>query len=263
MRRGAALALALSFAGAAHAQEKDAPICTDRPARANAVCTVPAGRIQVETSALGWTVIQAGPDRAELLTVASSVAKIGLTDRSDLQIGFTPFAELTGRAEGASRRISGLGDILVRYKHRLTSADAPVQLAAIPFVKLPAATGALGNGRVEGGIALPVSFALGAAATLTLGPELDLLADADGSGRHLAMANLINLSLAIAPRWTLAGEIWTNFNFDPDKTISQASADAAIAYALSNNLQLDSGANVGLTRATPDLEFYVGLSVRF
>ena len=39
--------------------------------------------------------------------------------------------------------------------------------------------------------------------TLTLGPEVDLLADADGDGRHAALVNLVNLSAPVAPRLTL------------------------------------------------------------
>lgn len=261
MRLGAACIAALTFAGAAQAE--DPPICTDRPTKANAVCTVPAGRIQLETGALGWALTEAGASRTELLTVGSSFAKVGFTDRSDLQIGFTPFAKLTSPTAGVSERVSGFGDILVRYKHRLMPADAPVQLAVIPFVKLPTAAGGLGNDRVEGGVAVPVSFALGGPVTVTLGPELDMLADADGSGRHLALVNLVNISAAIARRWTVAGEFWTNFNFDPAGAIDQASADVALAYALSNDLQLDGGANFGLTAATPDFELYVGLSFRF
>lgn len=261
MKRAGTLIAALSIAGAAQAQ--DAPICTDRPAKANAVCTVPPGQFQLETSALGWTLTEAGTGRTELLTVASSFAKVGLTGRSDLEIGFTPLAELTSRAPGASDRVSGFGDTLVRYKHRLTSAGAPVQMAVIPFVKLPTAADGLGNGKIEGGVALPIAFALAGPVTMTLGSELDVLADADGSGRHLAVVNLANVSLAIAPRWTLAGELWTSFNFDPAGTIEQASADAAVAYALSKDLQLDAGANLGLTAATPDLEIYAGLSFRF
>ncbi|HEX8225796.1 MAG TPA: transporter [Allosphingosinicella sp.] len=260
MRCTAAFFGALSAAGGAQAQEPS--ICTDRPARANVVCTVPAGSVQIETSALGWTLAEAGAGRTELLTVASSFAKVGLSDRSDLQIGFTPFAQLTSRTAGASQRVSGFGDLLVRYKRRLTSTDAPVQLAVIPFVKLPTAAAGIGNGRVEGGVALPVSFTLGQF-TMTLGPELDVLADADGSGRHVALMNLVNVSLPVAARWTVAGELWTNFNFDPAGTIRQASADAAVAYALSNDLQLDAGANFGLTAVTADVELYAGLSFRF
>lgn len=261
MKPFAPFVIALALAGPAWAE--DAPICTDRPAKANAVCTVPAGRFQVETSALGWTLTKGGAGRTELLAIGSSFAKVGLTDRSDLQIGLTPFAKLTSRAAGASGRVSGFGDLSVRYKHRLTAADAEVQLAVIPFVKLPTAADGLGNHAIEGGVALPVALALAGPATMTLGPELGLLADADGSGRHASLTNVVNVSVPIAPRWTLAGELWTNFNFDPAGTIEQASADAAVAHSLSKDLQLDAGANFGLTAATADLEIYLGLSFRF
>jgi hypothetical protein len=73
----------------------------------------------------------------------------------------------------------------------------------------------------------------------------------------------LNLSAPVAPRLTIAGELWTNSNFDPAGTAKQASADAALAYGVSDNLQLDGGANFGLTRSTPDVELYVGTSIRF
>lgn len=191
MKRLAAFLFALSFISAAQAQADEPPICTDRPTKANSVCSVPPGRIQLETSALGWSLTEVRDSHTELLTVASSFAKIGLTDRSDLQIGFTPFAELTSRAGGVSDRVSAFGDLLVRYKHQLTGEGAPVQLAVIPFLKLPTAADGLGNDKVEGGLAVPISFALADPVTMTLGPEFDLLADADGDGRHLALVNLI------------------------------------------------------------------------
>lgn len=256
---GAAL-LTVSAAGAAQAQE--APICTDRPAKANAVCTVPAGWIQFETSGISWSLTETGGVRTELLTIGASVAKLGLSERSDVQVGFTPYAELR-MGDGSRSRVSGVGDVIVRYKHRLTEPGAPVQVAAIPFVKLPTAADRLGNGKAEGGVAIPISFALFGPASLTLGPELNLVADADGDGRHLALVNLVNVSAPIARRLTLAGELWTNLNFDPDGTVEQASFDAAIAYAASSNLQLDIGANIGLTRDTPNFEAYVGASMRF
>ena len=252
-----ALPLLLAAATAA-----PAPICTDRPTKANATCTVPAGKIQLEAAPIGWSVTELGNTRSDLLTLGSSFVKVGLTDRSDLQVGFTHFARLTVKQGGTRDRVSGFGDVTVRYKHRLTTDGAPVQAAVIPFVKLPTAAHGLGNGKAEGGLAVPVSFALGKV-TATLGPELDLLADADGGGRHVAVVNLVNFAIPAAPRVTLVGELWSNFNFDPAGTVRQASADAALVYAVSETVQLDVGANAGLTRATADLEVYVGTSLRF
>lgn len=259
MRWLAAAALAV-LSVPAQAEE---PICTDRPTKANTVCTVPAGKAQLESSAAGWTLTRHEDARTELLVIAPTVLKIGLSDRSDLQIGFTPYAELTVRDAGSRNRASGFGDVLVRYKHRLTAGAAPVQVAAIPFVKLPTAAKGLGNDKVEGGLAVPVSFALAGPVTMTLGPELDMLADADGSGRHLALVNLVNLSVPVAPRLTLAGELWNARNFDPNGTVDQWSLDGAVAFAASSALQLDAGANLGLNRDTADLEISAGASVRF
>jgi hypothetical protein len=269
MKAPAAILAALLLCGAAQAQAqaqtktRAAPICTDRPAKANSACTVPRATFQLETNALGWSRTETSAGRSETLTVAASVAKIGLTGRSDLQVGFTPFAQLTSRAAGGSDGVAGVGDVLVRYKHRLTREHAPVQVALIPSVKLPTAAGGLGNDRLEAGIAVPIGFALARSATMTLGPELNLLADADGDGRHLSLVNLVNLSAPLAPGWVIVGELWTNFNFDPAGTLEQVSADAALVHAVSHDLQVDIGTNIGLTADTPDVELYAGLSFRF
>ena len=236
----------------------EAPICTDRPAKGNTVCTVPEGRFQLEGSAVQWSRITSAGATAKTLSFGSSFIKYGISERSDLQVGITPYVRV--EADGAAT--SGFGDVTVRYKQRLTSDNAPVQLALIPFVKLPTAKRGIGNRKVGGGLAVPVSFGLGGI-TATLGPEADLLADGDGGGRHVALVNLINLSGTVAPRLTLAGELWSNVNFDPAGTVKQASADAALAYAVNDRLQLDTGVNVGLTRDTADVELYAGISVRF
>jgi hypothetical protein len=245
---------------AAIAQEP--PICTDRPAKANAVCTVPSGKVQLETAVAGWSLTRLKGSRAAQLTVGSTVVKVGLSDRSDLQVGFAPYALLKVGREGLRDRVSGFGDVVVRYKRRLTRDGGKVQVAAIPFVKLPTAAHGLGNDRAEGGLAVPVSLPL-AAATITLGPEIDLLADSDGRGRHLAAINLVNVAVPVGKRFTVAGELWTSFNFDPSGTLKQASADAAVAYSLSRRVQIDVGTNLGLNGRTPDFEIYAGTSLRF
>ena len=254
------MTILLAFSAAAAPPQ---PICTDRPTKANAVCTVPSGAIQVESAPVAWSLTEAGGVRTGLVTVGGIVVKFGLDDSSDLQIGASPLIVAKVREGGSADKISGFGDIQLRYKRRLSGADAKVQVAVIPFVKLPTAKRGIGNGKVEGGVALPISLAAGQAATLTFGPELDLLADADGHGRHAAIVNLVNFAAPVAPRLTAIGEVWTNFNFDPAGTVKQASLDSALAYAVSNQAQLDAGANLGLTRDSADVELYGGVSVRF
>jgi len=257
-------ALLLAAPAQAFAQQADEmTICTDRPTKANAVCTVPAGKFQLESSLADWTRLNGGGGRTDVLTLGSSFLKLGLSNQSDLEIGITPYIHVQTETGGSESNASGFGDLIVRYKHRLTGEGSKVQVAAIPFVKLPTASSRIGNGKVEGGLALPISFALAGPVTATLGPEVDLNADSDGRGRHFALVNLINLSAPIAPKMTFIAELWSNLNFDPAGTAKQVSADAAVAYLVNRRFQLDAGANVGLTRDTADIEIYAGASVLF
>jgi len=242
-------------------QAEEAPICADRPAKGNAPCTVPAGKWQLETGVADWARLKDGGATADVLIIGSSFLKLGLSDRSDLELGLNPYIHAKSKVAGSKSSASGFGDVTLRYKYRLTGEGAKIQITALPFVKLPTAHRDIGNGKVEGGLAVPMSMSIGSA-SLTLGPEADLLADADGNGRHVAVVNLVNLAGPVAPGLTLVGELWTATNFDPADTVTLVSADAALAYLVNNNLQLDLGTNLGLNRHTPDVELYAGVSVR-
>lgn len=264
--------------GALHAQTADAdvgvaasdddsrgsgPICTDRPTKSNAACTVPKGMVQVEADLFSWTRIAAGPARADVLVYTNPVVKYGLSANSDIQLNFAPLVEARSRAGGQTVSQSGVGDLTLRFKQRLTGPGDVVQVALLPFVKAPTAERGIGNGEWEGGLIVPVQMPVGSA-TLTLVPQLNLLADALApDNRHIEFQGVANLAYPIAARTTLAVELWTSQNWDPGGTVQQYSADAAVSYLLGDELQLDVGGNFGLNRATPDLQIYVGVSARF
>ena len=95
------------------------------------------------------------------------------------------------------------------------------------------------------------------------GFEVDWVADSDGRGHHLAMTQVASLGWAASDRFGISAELWGNWDWDPDGTTSQYSADGSIAYLVNEGLQIDVGANFGLNRQTPDLELYAGISKRF
>ena len=92
---------------------------------------------------------------------------------------------------------------------------------------------------------------------------MDLHADGDGSGRHLATQQAVNLAIQASEKVSLSTEIWAMWDWDPAGAGRQASWDVAAAYLPTKNLQLDAGANFGLNSQTPDVEVYTGVSVRF
>jgi hypothetical protein len=190
--------------------------------------------------------------------------KYGVTDRSDIEIDISPWQRAMVRASGTHESASGLGDISVLYKQQLTSAGAPVQVSAMPFVKVPTAKRSLGNGRWEGGVLVPIGFSIAKSPlAVALTPELDWAADADRHGHHLAMAQALSIGWAMSDRLNLSAEIWGAWDWAPAGTVRQARADGAVAYLLNSSIQLDAGANFGLNRVTPDVELYSGVSVRF
>lgn len=245
------------------ASTADAPICTDRPTKSNFACTVPKGLVQVEADAFSWISSRSGATRSDQLLFGNPTLKYGLTGSSDIQLNWVPVTRVRSRnAGGAVATRSGIGDVTLRFKQRLTGAQGSFQLALLPFVKLPTAPTGIGNGKVEGGVAVPINISAPGGWTLTLGPQLDLLADADGQGRHLGFTGLVNVAKQIGA-FTLYNEIWTSQNFDPAGSLRQYSYDVALAWLAGPTLQFDVGANIGLNRDTPDLVAYAGISTRF
>lgn len=243
--------------------EDPGPICTDRPTKSNAACTVPEGMVQIESDLFFWNRITAGPARSDVLLYTNPTIKYGIGPNSDIQINIAPVVEVRTRANGQTVSQTGVGDLTVRFKQRLTDPGDKVQVALLPFVKAPTAELGIGNGEWEGGLLVPVQVPVGAA-TLTLVPQLNLLADAlSPDDRHLEFQGVVNLAFPIAPRTSVAVEAWTSQNWDPAGTVRQYSADAALIYLLNDELQLDIGGNFGLNQATPDLQVYAGISARF
>lgn len=252
---------ALLLAGAVAAAPP--PICADRPGKANPTCTVPAGMVQIETGLADWIHDDSVGVTTDSLAIGATAFKYGLTDRWHVEVDIAPYQWQRVRGGGPEQSVSGFGDLVVRSKYRLTSGDG-VQVALFPFVKIPTANRQIGNGQWESGLALPIDYSIpNSPLGLTVGPEMDWLADDDGHGHHWSMVQVIGFGWQASDKLNLSGELWGQWNWDPSGTTHQATADAAAAYLLNNNVQIDVGANFGLNRATPDLELYTGIAVRF
>lgn len=258
-------ALAQSAMTDAPAPTGDAPaLCTDRPTKSNVVCTVPAGRLQIETDLPNWTRNDDGGVRSDLILYANPFVKYGLGANTDIEVNWAPYVTARTRVGPFVSRISGVGDVYLRLKQRFTDPSAKLQVGVIPLVKLPTARLGIGNREVEGGVSVPIQYTLPHGFTLTTSPELDVLADStNSSDRHIQLIGTANIGKTLSPTVTAYAEFWTAQNYDPAGTVRQYSADVAVAWLVQPRLQLDLGGNFGLNRFTPDAQLYVGLSTRF
>lgn len=245
------------------ADPSPSPICTDRPTKATAVCTVPKGAVQLETDLPNWTRNDDAGTRSDVVLYANPTLKYGLGANTDIQVNWAPYVSIRTRAGGTVGRTEGVGDIFVRLKQRLTDPSAKLQIGIVPYVKAPTAKLGIGNRKWEGGLVVPVQYSLPDGFTLTVAPEIDALADSDGSGRHVQLIGAVNVGKTLTSKLTAYAELWTAQNYDPAGTVRQYSADVALAYLATPTLQFDMGANLGLNRATPDAQVYFGLSTRF
>lgn len=266
MRIGGALIIIAAWvrASPAAAAEVDEPICADRPGLATPTCTVPAGMVQVETALVGWTRDRSGGVRSDEVSIGGSAIKLGITGRAHVELVVAPFVRSRVREQGGRQTASGFGDLTIAAKYRLTSEESPVQVAVRPYVKIPAAKRSLGNGRVEGGIVVPIGYAIpGSPLSLAITPQLDLVADSDGSGYHFAASQVVGVAFPLSERLSASAEGLASWDWDKDGTVRQYAAGGSLAYLVSNDVQIDAGMGIGLNRDTPDVHLYGGFAIRF
>jgi hypothetical protein len=254
---------ALLLLAALPARAEDlSPICPDRPGRGTSPCTLAAGHAQLELGLLDDSFQHRSSVTTDADNVGSVLAKWGVNDRLDVEAGMALVQFQRVHDAGSTVTASGVGDLFLHAKYNPLAADGPFALVLDPFLKLPTAGGGLGNGAVEGGMVLPMSYDLGNNWSLAMTPEADVLLNASGGGRHVSLVDVVGLGRSFGPL-SLGVEIWSGQNLDPAGTISQYSFDLDAAWLANNDTQLDCGLNLGLNRATPDLEFYFGISRRF
>lgn len=243
-------------------------LCTDRPTKSSSPCTVDAGHWQVESDIYNWTQQTLGGVTTTTELFTNPTLKLGITNTLDFEVNIAPDERVRvhDAGVGVTTTANGVGDLFLRAKWSLIGDDGgSFGFALAPFIKVPTAPLSIGNGAVEGGVAGLTQFNLSNNLQLSFDPEVDVLADAVGPGRHANAIGLVSLSYPASKTVTLSAELWGDANFDPSGTVTQASFDLGAAWIPTKapNFQLDGGVNLGLNKATPGVQAYVGVSRRF
>ena len=238
---------------------------TDRPTKANVPYTVDAGHFQYESDLVNYTHQVVGSVHTNTILVPNPTFKVGVTNNADLEVN-VPFAGIHtfGSSSGPSSTLWGIGDTFARAKINLWGNDGGDSAAAlIPYVKAPSAPVGIGNGAIEEGLIAPLGLNLPKSFLLLLIPEIDALKNSADNGRHGNYIFDVNLSREVIKNVTVYVELWSDYNNDPVVKATQMSFDTAVSWIVIPNVQLDVGANFGLTSATPAVQVYAGLSQRF
>ena len=239
-------------------------LCPERPGQTTPPCTVEPGHVILETSVADWVLQQSPDSRVDTVTIGQSALRIGVANHAEVAIGWMPFAASRTRdkATGLIDRQSGIGDITLVVKRNFGDGSSPL-FAVKAYATLPVGHAPSGLGDWSAGILVPMSLPFTDAVQLALTPEIDAAVNSSGNGRHLAFGSAIGLGFKLSKTVSLGTDIRMLRDDDPSGNATKITAGLSIAVQSGDDLQFDTGSNVGLNRNSPDVEVYLGISKRF
>src|SRR5688572_6289959 len=241
---------------------------TDRPDKTESPYTVDAGHFQLEMDVLSYSYDRdnglPGDTRVESLSIAPVNLKVGLCNRADLQVVIDTYTSVRThvRATRQVERQRGFGDITMRLKANMWGNDeGRTALALMPFVKLPTNQDDLGNNSVEGGLIAPFAMDLGAGWGMGVMTEVDVVRG-DRGGHNPEFINTITVGHNIVGDLDGYVEFFSAVSTEDDSEWV-GTFDMGLTYGLTEDIQLDAGVNIGVTRSADDWNPFLGLSWRF
>ena len=221
-------------------------LASDRPDATESPITVDAGHLQFEVSLVDWSRDRGG----EQFIGFQTNAKVGLSDRTDLQFLVDPYV---WQDDGGGASGTGIGDVVTRLKVNLWGNDGgDTAFALLPFLRLPTG-GDVGGDEVGGGLALPFSASFDRV-SLGLMASFDAVHDPirdrhDLEVLHTAVAgfSLDDQTGAYLEYAGVAG---------PGDYL--ASMNLGLTRYLSSETIVDVGARVGLSSSAEDVGLFVG-----
>ena len=241
---------ALAGAAAAGESETGEPLVTDRPDFTESASTVERGRFQIESGAT-WT----DSDEADGLDVGELLVRIGLARELELRLGVGSYSDADGPPGEAP---AGLGDTSLGVKLGL-GAGSDWSTALIVRTTLPTGDHELREPHLQPGAVLAVARDL--SATTSLGTNLGYTWASAGGEQYSELSGSVALGRSLGER---LGGFVELFGFLPADRGGDDTAyfDAGLTWLLSNDLQLDVRAGIGLVSAAEDHFIGAGLSWR-
>src|SRR5580704_5396557 len=115
-------------------------LCTDRPTKSTAPCTVDAGRWQVESDVYNFTTQTTGGVTTTTQFVTNPTLKLGITNTLDFEVNIAPYELVTTHdsSVASTTTLGGVGDLFLRAKWNLLGDDGGnLGFALVPYVKIP------------------------------------------------------------------------------------------------------------------------------
>ncbi|HEX4054932.1 MAG TPA: transporter [Tepidisphaeraceae bacterium] len=245
---------------------------TDRPNKTNTPHTIDAGHLQIETGAFDYTYdrdrYRGANARIETLGLGQFNFRLGILNDLELNaiVNSYDFLRYSDYVANQSMRQNGFGDTVVGGKLNFWGNESGDDLWATAFgiqpqFKIPTARRELGNGHAELFVGLPFLMNLPAGFHLGIQPTISWQRNVENSGDVTGWQNSASIDRVFFGNVDIYVEYWslvtTEFHQESQQTL-----DVGFTYPLNDNVVLDTGANIGLNKASNTLEWVAGVSVR-
>ena len=238
------------------------PMVPDRPGITESPYSVDAGHFQYETDVLRLLTRREGSAHGRDWYVNHALAKIGLSDRTDFQVGVDSYTDTRNYDDadpGQTQEYHGLGDVTLRLKHTLVGDDdSRWALGLIGYVTLPTG-GPRGDGAVEFGAVLPAVYQLTKPWSIGGQVAAEVYWDRDVQARYLQLTptlttdyqftKVVQSFVELVGYWDVRQATW------------RSSVNTGVQLDVSDNVQLDFGTHLPITHSV-DREYFLGLSFR-
>lgn len=240
-------------------KDKMRELSTDRPDITESPQSVDAGHFQIETDLFktssnktaGITAVENNYNLANL--------KLGLTQNIDLQLVVGSLVNTYEKDVNDNKynNTSGFGDLTLRLKYNLWGNDkGKTAFAMMPYVNFPTSKD---NQNVEAGIVFPFSLDLGNEFSFGTQIQYDLL-KSQSSGYHSSILQSIVFGKGLTKSLEAFAESYYNYDFENKQF--QVSVNGGLGYLITDNLKIDAGFNLGVTKNT-DKVYFIGFSFRY
>jgi hypothetical protein len=243
---------------------------TDRPDTTEVPFTVDAGHVQTESTLFGYARSRPDSDGAvsDVYEFAYTNVRIGLTNDVELSLVWQPYGIVRTRQADPDPllRQEGIGSVDIRAKINLWGNDTFAKdgsaLALLPIVTVPTDDNGIGVSDVEGGLVVPLALELPHGFGLGINTGVFAVQDEDATGYHAEYVATTALSYEWTEKFGTYAEVVGLFGVD-DPRGDICFVGIGWTYALTDDVQLDGGVNLGLTEAADRYNPFVGLSMRF
>ena len=240
---------------------------TDGPGTTESPYTVDAGHFQLEMTFLAYTSDRDTFDgeayELDVWAFAPMILRVGLLNQLEAQLVLEPHVVVRERFGTNRVTLRGFGDTTLRFKYNFWGNDSGrTAFSATPYVRFPTSREGLGKNSVEGGLILPLSVDLPEDFWLGLTTRFDALRDWAGDGYH---AEFIN---SIAVGHDLFGDVFGYLEFFSAVSTERDTSwvgtfNPGLIFWLTDNVQLNTGVNIGVTRSAYDWTAFGGMAWRF